>query len=255
MNRRTGQALFASALASSIACSKPSDRYQGISEPREITAERSPATRPTVTRSADAGVTGSAVARGPAQDDTDSPGTMEPDLAPDLALGPGNVAREPAADAGARRGRAAHARFQPAPGVQLNGAARLEEVEGGVRVNVTVETPQRGSHGTHIHEKGDCSDIPGQSMGAHFAPDGRPHGLPGYVPHHLGDLGNLTVHKAGEGELEITIPAATLAAEGARTLLGRAIVIHEKRDQGARNQPAGASGRPIACAVIVPARQ
>jgi Cu-Zn family superoxide dismutase len=250
MKQIANNLLFASILASAPACSKPSDRYQGISEPREITAERSPATRPTITREPEAGVIGAAVPRGPAHDDTDSPGTMEPNLAPDVARGPGSVGREGAA--AQRSGRTARARFQAAPDVQLNGSAELEEIAGGVRVTVSVETPRRGSHGTHVHEKGDCSDIPGESMGGHFAPDGRPHGLPGYRSHHLGDLGNLTVHKSGEGELEIEVPAATLEPGGPRSLLGRAIVIHAKRDEGARKQPAGASGPPIACAVIEP---
>jgi Cu-Zn family superoxide dismutase len=177
---------------------------------------------------------------------------MEPDLAPDLALGPGNVAREDVDGGGRRRGRSARARFQSAPGVQLNGAAQLEEVAGGVRVAVTLEMSRRGLHGTHIHERGDCNDIRHESMGDHFAPDGRPHGLPGYAPHHLGDLGNLVIHKSGEGKLEITVPAATLQPGGRRSLLGRAIVVHERRDRGARSQPAGDSGQPIACAVIEP---
>ena len=237
------------AVLASVGCSKPSDRYQGVSEPREITSERSPATRPTLPSPASGQGTGSAVRVSPTSDDTDSPGTTNPVPVAAGAVKPENKAREEGA--AERRGRTASARFAPAPGTKVTGAARLEEVEGGVHITVEVERDlSPGAHGVHIHEKPDCSDIPGKSMGAHFAPDGKQHGLPGFAEHHLGDLGNLTVHAGGGGELEITVPRATLKDGGELSLVGRALVIHQKRDEGRRSQPAGDSGPPIACAVI-----
>jgi Cu-Zn family superoxide dismutase len=88
-------------------------------------------------------------------------------------------------------------------------------------------------------------------MGEHFAPDEKQHGIPGTSgAHHLGDLGNLTIDKDGDGELELTVAKANLREHDPLSFLGRAVVIHEKRDEG--GQPSGNSGKPIACAVIKP---
>jgi Cu/Zn superoxide dismutase len=61
----------------------------------------------------------------------------------------------------------------------------------GVKITVSVEDAPVGQKGIHIHEKGDCSDIPGKSMGGHFAPLAESHGLPDEARDgiHLGDLG------------------------------------------------------------------
>jgi Cu-Zn family superoxide dismutase len=99
-----------------------------------------------------------------------------------------------------------------------------------------------------VHEKGDCSDIPGKSMGAHFALPGQSHGLPGADRHHLGDLGNIEISDEGEAALSITGLGATLIPGDSRSFLGKAIVIHEQRDQGTGES--GESGRPIGCAII-----
>lgn len=131
-NGYTTRLMAVAVLLGTAGCSKPSDRYQGISEPREITSERSPATRPSLPSSASGQGTGSAARVSPTSDDTDSPGTTN--LLP--------VAND------------------------------------------------------------------------------------------------------------YTVPRATLAQGGELSLIGRAIVIHEKRDEGRRSQPSGDSGPPVACAVI-----
>lgn len=236
------------ALLSIAGCSKPSDRYQGISEPREVTAERSPATRPSVPNPRpDPGATSPT----PVAGDTDSPGTTNP---VSRAGAPSGVPSERQKHSGVPNTgerKKVTAEFQGAPGVSIEGRAELEEVAGGVRIVVDVDRAlSPGAHGLHVHEKPDCSDIPAKSMGGHFAPNGHQHGLPGFAKHHLGDLGNLKINKYGGGELEITVPYATLERGGSHSYLGRALVIHEGEDKGQRSQPAGDSGKPIACAVI-----
>ena len=115
-----------------------------------------------------------------------------------------------------------------------------------------VKNAPPGVKGIHIHQKPDCTDIPNKSMGDHFAPDVKEHGMPDSAAHHLGDLGNITIDKDGDGELKIKLAKANLLHGDALSLLGRAIVIHEKNDEGAAKQPSGNSGKPIACAVIKP---
>lgn len=156
-----------------------------------------------------------------------------------LACGP----REPAQ-------RAARADFSAAPGYQLSGKASLREVAGGVVVSVQVEHAPPGKKGIHVHQKSDCSDIPGRSMGEHFSPEVHQHGLPSSVEHHLGDLGNIEIAAGGTGELEVTIPGANLKPGDSSSFLGRAIVIHAQEDVG--TPPSGNSGSPIACAAIGP---
>lgn len=142
----------------------------------------------------------------------------------------------------------AEGKFAAAPGVSLKGEADLKEVAGGVRIEVEVQNAPPGPKGIHIHQKGDCSDIPGESMGEHYAPIPSAHGLPSSPQHHLGDLGNIEVKKDGDGELKITVPAANLHPGAENSFLGKALVIHEGPDRGVG--PSGKAGQPIACAVI-----
>lgn len=144
--------------------------------------------------------------------------------------------------------RKAAAEFKTVEGVKLDGEAELIEVDGGVRISVTVEDAPPGKKGIHVHQRGDCSDIPKQSMGGHFAPHGEPHGLPGAAARHPGDLGNITIGKDGTGKLEIVAPNVNLQTSDPMTILGRAIVIHTGEDKG--SQPTGGAGNPIACAEI-----
>lgn len=140
-------------------------------------------------------------------------------------------------------------KIEPKSGSKLSGSASLMEVEGGVKVTLSVEgvTPG-GDHGAHIHEKGDCSSPDGKSAGGHFNPSGNDHALPTTPKRHLGDLGNLTIGKDGKGSLEITIPGANLKAGDANSFAGKAVIVHAKKDDG--GQPVGNAGDRIGCGVI-----
>jgi Cu-Zn family superoxide dismutase len=143
----------------------------------------------------------------------------------------------------------AEATFLAAPKVKLKGEARFNQRDDGVHVDVELSEGPPGTHGLHIHQKADCSDIPGKSMGEHFAPDNHPHGLPSAPAHHLGDLGNIEIASNGTADFEIVVPKANLQKDNARSFLNRALVIHEKRDTGSGKS--GESGSPIGCAAII----
>ena len=146
----------------------------------------------------------------------------------------------------------AHVKLLNAQGSEV-GRATLRETEEGVKVVLEIENAPPGSKGVHVHEKGDCSNIAGKSMGDHFAPDVKIHALPTEQSdreRHLGDLGNVDVNDTGTGELEITVKRATLEPNDALSYLGRALVVHAGNDQGEVKQPAGESGAPMACGVI-----
>jgi Cu-Zn family superoxide dismutase len=134
-------------------------------------------------------------------------------------------------------------------GAPLSGSVTLMAVEGGVEVHVMVEGAPAGKHGAHIHEKGDCSADDASSAGGHFNPKGVNHALPeGGGDRHLGDLGNLTVGEDGKGELKIVAQGASLDDMNEMSFKGKALIIHEKEDDG--GQPTGNAGGRIGCAAF-----
>lgn len=138
--------------------------------------------------------------------------------------------------------------LQPKSNSKLAGKATFTETPEGVRIVLAVENVKPGDHGTHIHEKGDCSAADGSSAGGHYNPTSHPHALPASSPRHLGDLGNITVGKDGTGTLEIVAPGANLKDGDPNSFVGRAIIVHEKKDDG--GQPVGNAGGRIGCAEI-----
>lgn len=156
--------------------------------------------------------------------------------------------RTPSGSPAAASNRRAVAEFKAIEGLELEGKAKLEESASGVKISLTLEDAPPGRKGVHVHEKGDCSDIPGESMGKHFAPHSEPHGLPPASDRHPGDLGNIVVDKDGNGQLEIITQAGTLKPGEPMSFLNRSIVVHQGEDKG--TQPSGDAGKPMACAVI-----
>ncbi len=152
------------------------------------------------------------------------------------------------ADATPAPARAAEAELATTKGVDFEGEASFQEVPEGVRVVLKLDGAKPGKRGVHVHERGDCSDISAKSMGEHFAPAGKHHGLPHSPERHLGDLGNITIGPDGKGTLEYTVAKATLEPNGRESFLGKAIVVHASEDVG--TEPSGASGEPVACGVI-----
>ena len=131
---------------------------------------------------------------------------------------------------------------------KLTGQATLTEEAGGVKVALEVAGIKPGEHGAHVHETPDCSAPDAKSAGSHYNPDKHDHGLPGAAARHIGDLGNLTADKDGKAKLEITLEGANLKADDPHSLLGRSIIVHEKKDDG--SQPVGNAGGRIGCGVI-----
>jgi Cu-Zn family superoxide dismutase len=133
-------------------------------------------------------------------------------------------------------------------GSKLTGTVKFSEQADGVQVVIQVANLTAGARATHVHETGDCSAPDAKSAGGHFNPDNHPHALPTKDPRHLGDLGNIDVAKDGTGSLEIVVPGANLKDGDPHSFLGRALIVHEKKDDG--GQPTGNAGGRIGCAVI-----
>jgi superoxide dismutase, Cu-Zn family len=172
-----------------------------------------------------------------------------PQAAPAEGAAPTAEATPPAeAPAAAEAGKTVQVAFQSKSGSSLAGSGTLTETSTGVQVALALENVPPGEHGAHVHEKGDCSAPDASSAGGHFNPEAHPHSLPEATPRHLGDLGNVNIGADGKGTLDIVATGANLKEGDSSSFLGKAIIIHEKKDDG--GQPVGNAGGRIGCAEI-----
>jgi Cu-Zn family superoxide dismutase len=136
----------------------------------------------------------------------------------------------------------AHATLAAASGSAVGGTVAVTAIPGGVHLEVNATGLAPGMHGFHVHEVGDCSAPDASSAKGHFNPGAKPHGS------HAGDLPDLTADARGAAHLSVDMPGLELG-EGPTGILGRAFVIHADPDDH-KSQPAGNSGKRIACGVI-----
>ena len=64
---------------------------------------------------------------------------------------------------------------------------------------------------------------------------------------HAGDLGNIEADASGKAHLELTDKVMKLS--GADSIIGHAVIVHEKADD-LKTQPTGDAGGRLACGVI-----
>ena len=133
-------------------------------------------------------------------------------------------------------------------GSTVTGTATFTELPNGVQVVVDIEQASPGTHGLHLHEKGDCSAPDAMSAGAHFNPAGNPHAGPRDKARHNGDFGNIEVGPDGKGHLELMDDLLTVKP-GSTSVVGRSIIFHAQTDD-LKTQPAGNSGARLGCGVI-----
>lgn len=132
----------------------------------------------------------------------------------------------------------------------VEGTITFEPGEATVVMHAEIRGLAPGKHGFHIHENGDCATADFSSAGGHFAPRAHEHGAPTDAEHHVGDLGNLEVGADGVVSLEMNTDF-DVSPDGPASILGKAIIVHEKADD-LHSQPSGDAGRRIACGVIAP---
>jgi Cu-Zn family superoxide dismutase len=131
------------------------------------------------------------------------------------------------------------------------GEVTFTQEAGGVHVVGSFSGLVYGEHGFHIHEKGDCSAPDGTSAGGHFNPGGNPHAARDAAARHVGDLGNLKADPYGLARVDFV--DKTLSLSGPNSIVGRAVIIHEKVDDYT-TQPTGNAGARQACGVIEAAK-
>jgi Cu-Zn family superoxide dismutase len=138
-------------------------------------------------------------------------------------------------------------KLSPASGANARGEVTFTQEEKGVRVVGSFTGLAMGEHGFHIHEKGDCSAPDAASAGGHFNPTNKPHGAREAADRHVGDLGNLKADPYGMARVNFVDDK--LSFEGTNSIIGKAVIVHEKVDDYT-TQPTGNAGGRQACGVI-----
>lgn len=134
----------------------------------------------------------------------------------------------------------------------ITGTVRFTDVSYGTWVSVDVAglppyqpaqngRPPVGPHGFHIHEFGNCDignpETPFLAAGEHWNPYNQPHG------NHAGDFPVLFSNN-GRAIMSFFTNKFRVAQ-----VVGRSVIIHQSPDDY-RTQPAGASGKRLACGLI-----
>jgi Cu-Zn family superoxide dismutase len=172
-----------------------------------------------------------------------------------LVLGSGSLGLSaqapPAGKAATPAAAKATAKLAPTANQTARGEVTFSAESGGVRVVGTFSGLVYGEHGFHVHEKGDCSAPDGTSAGGHFNPGGKPHAAREAAARHAGDLGNLKADPYGLARVDFV--DSTLSLSGPDSIVGKAVIIHEKADDFT-TQPTGNAGARQACGVIEAAK-
>lgn len=173
----------------------------------------------------------------------------EAPVANDAALNEAELAGAPAAD-----GESAGQSFNLAGGDgKPLGTVSLNPGANGVSVTINASGMPAGTHGLHLHEKGQCDGPTFQSAGAHWNPAAKKHGRDNPQGAHLGDLPNLEVSADGSATTSFDVAGAMMAS-GSTMLAdadGTSLVVHAKADDY-KTDPSGDSGDRIACTVLAP---
>jgi superoxide dismutase, Cu-Zn family len=140
-------------------------------------------------------------------------------------------------------------------GVKIGTAVLTEEKVGeGVKIQLKASQLSPGPHGFHIHETGQCTPPDFKSAGGHFNPHHKAHGKLNTNGAHAGDLDNIVADAKGNVHSEQVAKGVTLAKGQLHSLFksgGTSLVIHEGPDD-LKTDPAGNSGKRVACGAIQP---
>ena len=144
---------------------------------------------------------------------------------------------------------AATAAVLPTRDNTARGDIRLVQRDSGVvLVSGRISGLSPGSHGFHIHEKGNCSAPDASSAGGHFNPSGSTHGANGGGTRHGGDLGNIVAGPDGVADINVEITGISLGT-APDSVVGRSVVVHAKADDFT-TQPSGNAGSRVGCGLI-----
>ena len=130
------------------------------------------------------------------------------------------------------------------------GTATFSQGKKKLTIKLDLKNLPVGEHAVHIHAKPLCDAPDFKTAGGHFNPENKQHGSLNPMGHHNGDLpGNITIGADHTGEASWQVKGVSLTAGGPDSILGTAIMVHEKPDD-MKTDPTGNAGNRIACGVI-----
>ena len=119
-----------------------------------------------------------------------------------------------------------------------------------VNVRVALMGLPAGEHALHVHAGGTCTPPDFTSAAGHLNPDSKHHGFQNPDGHHAGDFPlSVAVKADGKGKAKLSSNDLSLYASSVAAVYGKTVVVHELADDQ-KTDPAGASGKRIACGVI-----
>ena len=143
-------------------------------------------------------------------------------------------------------------RLEPKSNSNVSGNAVFTEENDKVTMVAVLEGLTPGTHAIHLHEKADCSASDGTSTGGHWNPTGQPHGKWGVTEgYHKGDIGNFEADEKGNGTITFSTDQWCIGCgDATKDILGKAIIVHEGKDDFI-TQPTGAAGGRVSCGGII----
>ena len=119
-----------------------------------------------------------------------------------------------------------------------------------VEVRAALSGLPAGEHAIHVHAVGTCTPPDFASAGGHLNPNSKHHGFANPDGHHAGDFSkSIAVLPDGTGSAKLSSADLSLDAASPTSIYGKSVVVHELVDDQ-KTDPAGASGKRIACGVV-----
>ncbi len=132
------------------------------------------------------------------------------------------------------------------------GEAYFTEENGVVKLEAKFTGLTPGTHAIHLHEKADCSADDATSAGGHWNPTHSKHGKWGDAEgYHKGDIGNFEADADGVGKVSMQTDEWCIGCgDETKDILGKAVIVHEGKDDFT-TQPTGDAGGRVSCGGII----
>lgn len=177
----------------------------------------------------------------------DSPGTMPTSEHTAATKAESSLLEDPGAQDPVKITKAV-AVLEPTKGSKVHGTVTFTQAaDGKLKVSADISGLPKGVHAYHVHQFGDCSGEDGKSAGTHFNFSGSSENPGDDIARITGNLGELKADAKGHATATQMLDKASL--QGAYTLIGRAVIVHEKANNP-KEPPIGAAGSRLACGVI-----